>query len=48
MQLLGDVAAYTIVAGNPARVLRTIPRDGPPESGSGDPDVDAPATVTDD
>jgi acetyltransferase-like isoleucine patch superfamily enzyme len=27
--VLGDVEPYTIVAGSPARVLRTIPHDGP-------------------
>jgi len=28
--VLGDVAPYTIVAGSPARVVRTIPHDGQP------------------
>lgn len=29
--VLGDVAPYTIVAGSPARVLRTIPHDDQPD-----------------
>jgi acetyltransferase-like isoleucine patch superfamily enzyme len=28
--VMGDVAPYTIVAGSPAKVLRTIPHDGQP------------------
>ena len=42
--VLGDVEPYTVVAGNPAHVLRTIPRDGHPGSGGGTPDDDAPVT----
>jgi acetyltransferase-like isoleucine patch superfamily enzyme len=30
--VLRDVEPYTIVAGNPARVLRTIPRPGEAET----------------
>src|SRR5215213_11576787 len=30
--VLGDVEPYTVVAGNPARVLRTIPKPGDPGS----------------
>jgi acetyltransferase-like isoleucine patch superfamily enzyme len=43
--VLRDVESYTIVAGNPARVLRTIPRPGeaPAEA---DPDGGAAETVT--
>jgi acetyltransferase-like isoleucine patch superfamily enzyme len=43
--VLSDVAPYTIVAGNPARVLRTIPRGGQPEADSMVTDVDAGRTV---
>jgi acetyltransferase-like isoleucine patch superfamily enzyme len=28
--VMGDVEPYTIVAGSPAKVLRTIPHDGQP------------------
>jgi acetyltransferase-like isoleucine patch superfamily enzyme len=28
--VLGDVEPYTIVAGSPARVLRSIPHEGQP------------------
>jgi acetyltransferase-like isoleucine patch superfamily enzyme len=35
--VLRDVEPYTVVAGNPARVLRTIPRPGEPEAGNADP-----------
>jgi acetyltransferase-like isoleucine patch superfamily enzyme len=28
--VMGDVAPYTIVAGSPAKVLRTIPHEGQP------------------
>jgi len=37
--VLGDVEPYTVVAGNPARVLRTIPRLGDPEAENVDPDA---------
>jgi len=47
--VLRDVEPYTVVAGNPARVLRTIPRPGEPaESGeaAADPDAGAAGAVT--
>lgn len=44
--VLGDVEPYTVVAGNPARVLRTIPRPGDPEAENVDPDAGAAGTVT--
>jgi acetyltransferase-like isoleucine patch superfamily enzyme len=44
--VLGDVEPYTVVAGNPARVLRTIPRPEDPEAGSANPDSGAAGTVT--
>jgi glycosyltransferase involved in cell wall biosynthesis/acetyltransferase-like isoleucine patch superfamily enzyme len=44
--VLGDVEPYTIVAGNPARVLRTIPRPGDPDGADVDPDAGAAGTVT--
>jgi glycosyltransferase involved in cell wall biosynthesis/acetyltransferase-like isoleucine patch superfamily enzyme len=34
--VLRDVEPYTVVAGNPARVLRTIPRPGEPQAPPGD------------
>jgi acetyltransferase-like isoleucine patch superfamily enzyme len=43
--VLGDVEPYTVVAGNPARVLRTIPRPGEGEAKDVDPDAGATATV---
>ena len=43
--VLRDVEPYTVVAGNPARVLRTIPRPGEPE-GTVDPDAGAAGAVT--
>jgi acetyltransferase-like isoleucine patch superfamily enzyme len=39
--VLGDVEPYTIVAGNPARVLRTIP-SGEHLAGDGAPPPHAP------
>ena len=44
--VLRDVEPYTVVAGNPARVLRTIPRPGEPESERLDPDAGATGSVT--
>jgi acetyltransferase-like isoleucine patch superfamily enzyme len=44
--VLGDVEAYTVVAGNPARVLRTIPRPGESEAETVDPDAGAAGTAT--
>ena len=44
--VLRDVEPYTVVAGNPARVLRTIPRPGEPESEQLDPDAGATGSVT--
>jgi acetyltransferase-like isoleucine patch superfamily enzyme len=44
--VLGDVDPYTIVAGNPARVLRTIPRPGDPAAKEVDPEQGAAGTVT--
>jgi acetyltransferase-like isoleucine patch superfamily enzyme len=44
--VLGDVEPYTIVAGNPARVLRTIPQPGDPAAEKVDPDEGAAGTVT--
>ena len=43
--VLRDVESYTVVAGNPARVLRTIPRPGEVEAKDVDPDAGATATV---
>jgi acetyltransferase-like isoleucine patch superfamily enzyme len=37
--VLGDVEAYTVVAGNPARVLRTIPRPVDGAAENVDPDA---------
>jgi acetyltransferase-like isoleucine patch superfamily enzyme len=44
--VLGDVEPYTVVAGNPARVLRTIPKPGDPEAEEIDPDDGAAGTMT--
>ena len=44
--VLSDVEPYTIVAGNPARVLRTIPRPGESEADSADPDAGEAGAVT--
>ncbi len=43
--VLRDVEPYTVVAGNPARVLRTIPRPGDAK-GKVDPDAGAAGAVT--
>jgi acetyltransferase-like isoleucine patch superfamily enzyme len=45
--VLRDVEAYTVVAGNPAHVLRTIPRPGEAEAAKVDPDTGAAGAVTD-
>jgi acetyltransferase-like isoleucine patch superfamily enzyme len=44
--VLRDVEPYTVVAGNPARVLRTIPRPGEAETEPVDPDSGDAGTVT--
>lgn len=46
--VLRDVEPYTVVAGNPARVLRTIPRPGEAEAEAEkvDPDAGAAGAVT--
>jgi acetyltransferase-like isoleucine patch superfamily enzyme len=44
--VLHDVEPYTVVAGNPARMLRTIPRPGQPGSATADPDAGAAGAVT--
>jgi glycosyltransferase involved in cell wall biosynthesis/acetyltransferase-like isoleucine patch superfamily enzyme len=44
--VLRDVDPYTVVAGNPARVLRTIPQPGDPKAENVDPDAGAAGTVT--
>ncbi|MDQ6688555.1 MAG: acyltransferase [Actinomycetota bacterium] len=44
--VLGDVEPYTVVAGNPARFLRSIPRPGDPEAENVDPDAGAAGSVT--
>lgn len=44
--VLGDVEPYTVVAGVPARVLRTIPRPGDPKAQEVDPDAGAAEAVT--
>jgi acetyltransferase-like isoleucine patch superfamily enzyme len=44
--VLSDVEAYTVVAGNPARVLRTIPRPSEGEEETMDPDAGAAGTAT--
>ena len=43
--VLGDVEPYTVVAGSPARVLRSIPRPGEAEAQDVDPDAGAAGTV---
>ena len=43
--VLKDVAPYTIVAGNPARVLRTIPRPGDAVEERTDPEAGAGAVA---
>ena len=37
--VLGDVEPYTVVAGSPARVLRTIPRPDTPAAAPADPEA---------
>jgi acetyltransferase-like isoleucine patch superfamily enzyme len=44
--VLRDVECYTVVAGNPARVLRTIPRPGQAEAETVDTDGGAAGTLT--
>jgi acetyltransferase-like isoleucine patch superfamily enzyme len=44
--VLRDVECYTVVAGNPARVLRTIPRPGEPAAGNVGPDTGTAGAVT--
>ncbi len=44
--VLRDVEPYTVVAGNPARVLRTIPRPGEAVAEDVDPDGGAAGAVT--
>ncbi len=44
--VLRDVEPYTVVAGNPARVLRRIPRPGEPAAEKLDPDAGAAGAVT--
>lgn len=44
--VLRDVEPYTVVAGNPARVLRTIPKPGEAEAGKVDPGTGAAGAVT--
>lgn len=44
--VLRDVEPYTVVAGNPARVLRTIPRPGEPAAGNVGPDTGTAGAVT--
>ena len=44
--VLRDVESYTVVAGNPARVLRTIPRPGEAEAEKVGPDAGAVGNVT--
>jgi acetyltransferase-like isoleucine patch superfamily enzyme len=43
--VLRDVEPYTVVAGNPARVLRTIPGPGEAEAEKVDPDAGAAGSV---
>ena len=43
--VLKDVEPYTIVAGNPARVLRTIPRPGDAAAAATDPEAGAGAVT---
>jgi acetyltransferase-like isoleucine patch superfamily enzyme len=44
--VLRDVESYTVVAGHPARVLRTIPRPGEPAAGNVGPDTGTAGAVT--
>ena len=44
--VLRDVEPYTVVAGHPARVLRTIPRPVEAEAGNVGPDTGAAGAVT--
>lgn len=44
--VLRDVEPYTVVAGNPARVLRTIPRPAEAEAEKTDPQAGAAGAVT--
>jgi acetyltransferase-like isoleucine patch superfamily enzyme len=44
--VLRDVEPYTVVAGNPARVIRTIPSPGEPKAEQVDPDTGDAGTVT--
>lgn len=44
--VLGDVEPYTVVAGVPAKVLRTIPRPGDPAADTTDPDAGVAGAVT--
>jgi len=44
--VLRDVPPYTVVAGVPAKVLRTIPRPGDPAAQETDPDEGAAGAVT--
>jgi len=44
--VLKDVEPYTIVAGSPAKVLRTIPRPDEPEAKTTDPDAGPAGAVT--
>jgi len=44
--VLKDVVPYTIVAGSPAKVLRTIPRPDEPEAKTTDPDAGPAGAVT--
>jgi acetyltransferase-like isoleucine patch superfamily enzyme len=43
--VLRDVDPYTVVAGNPARVLRTIPQPSQTGAQNVDPDAGAEGTV---
>ena len=43
--VLRDVEPYTVVAGNPARVLRTIPRPGAEDADTVGPDAGTAGTV---
>jgi glycosyltransferase involved in cell wall biosynthesis len=44
--VLKDVEPYTIVAGSPAKLMRTIPRPDAPEVGTTDPDAGPAGAVT--
>jgi glycosyltransferase involved in cell wall biosynthesis/acetyltransferase-like isoleucine patch superfamily enzyme len=44
--VLKDVEPYTIVAGSPAKVIRTIPQPGAPEAEKTDPDAGHAGAVT--